>query len=89
MSRLGHRFGTATSWRAHTYKPAVSAAGLDPALRFHDLRHTCAPILIANGADDLMQRLDTRARGRRAGKTRDARGARAARGHLRVVADVR
>ena len=32
------------------YKPAVDAAGLDPNLRFHDLRHSCAAMLIANGA---------------------------------------
>ena len=28
------------------YKPAVRRAGLNPALRFHDLRHTCASLLI-------------------------------------------
>jgi integrase len=32
------------------FRPAVSAAGLDPRLRFHDLRHTCASLLIAQGA---------------------------------------
>jgi len=32
------------------FKPAVRAAGLDPRLRFHDLRHTCASLLIAQGA---------------------------------------
>ena len=31
------------------FVPAVKAAGLAPDLRFHDLRHTCAAILIANG----------------------------------------
>lgn len=31
------------------YKPAVAAAGLPAPLRFHDLRHTCAALLIANG----------------------------------------
>lgn len=31
------------------FKPAVAAAGLPPGLRFHDLRHTCAAILISNG----------------------------------------
>jgi integrase len=30
-------------------KPAVRASGLNPALRFHDLRHTCASQLIAAG----------------------------------------
>ncbi|CAN5755175.1 site-specific integrase [soil metagenome] len=32
------------------YVPAVARAGLPKGLRFHDLRHTCAAILIANGA---------------------------------------
>jgi integrase len=32
------------------FKPAVRAAGLNPRLRFHDLRHTCASLLIAQGA---------------------------------------
>jgi site-specific recombinase XerC len=30
------------------FEPAVAAAGLGP-LRFHDLRHTCAALLVANG----------------------------------------
>lgn len=33
-----------------TFKPAVVAAGLPPDVRFHDLRHTCAALLIAQGA---------------------------------------
>lgn len=33
-----------------TFKPAVKAAGLPDGLRFHDLRHTCAALLIAQGA---------------------------------------
>ncbi|MGZ5293273.1 MAG: tyrosine-type recombinase/integrase [Actinomycetota bacterium] len=38
------------SYRRH-YKPAVTRAGLDPDLRFHDLRHTCRRgLLIAQGA---------------------------------------
>lgn len=32
------------------FKPAVAAAGLPDGLRFHDLRHTCASLLIALGA---------------------------------------
>ena len=32
------------------FKPAVSRVGLTPGLRFHDLRHTCAALLIAQGA---------------------------------------
>jgi integrase len=36
-------------YRRH-FKPAVVRAGLDPRLRFHDLRHTCAALLIAQGA---------------------------------------
>lgn len=32
------------------FKPAVRTAGLDDGLRFHDLRHTCAALLIAQGA---------------------------------------
>jgi integrase len=33
-----------------SFKPAVRAAGLDPELRFHDLRHTCVGLLIERGA---------------------------------------
>jgi integrase len=42
-----------------TFKPAVRAAGLPDGLRFHDLRHTCAALLIAQGAHPraLMERL--------------------------------
>ena len=41
------------------FKPAVVRAGLPPALRFHDLRHTCAALLIAQGAHPraIMERL--------------------------------
>jgi integrase len=38
-----------TFYRRH-YKPAVDRAGLSPSLRFHDLRHICAALLIAQGA---------------------------------------
>lgn len=37
-------------FRRRYWKPAVEAAGLPSDLRFHDLRHTCASILIAEGA---------------------------------------
>jgi integrase len=33
-----------------TFRPAVRRAGLPPGLRFHDLRHTCAALLIAQRA---------------------------------------
>jgi integrase len=32
------------------YKPTLARAGLPKAIRFHDLRHTCAALLIAQGA---------------------------------------
>jgi integrase len=38
------------SFYPRQYKPAVERAGLPPTLRFHDLRHTCAALLIAQGA---------------------------------------
>jgi integrase len=41
------------------FRPAVARAGLDQRLRFHDLRHTCAALLIAQGAHPraIMERL--------------------------------
>lgn len=44
--------------RGH-FKPAVRRAGLPAGLRFHDLRHTCAALLIALGAHPraVMERL--------------------------------
>jgi len=39
-----------SNWYRRQFKPAVSAAGLDPRFRFHDLRHTCAALAIAQGA---------------------------------------
>jgi integrase len=39
-----------TGFRRAEWKPALAAAGLDTALRFHDLRHTAAGLLIAQGA---------------------------------------
>jgi integrase len=35
---------------AGIFKPAVARAGFPHRLRFHDLRHTCASLLIAQGA---------------------------------------
>lgn len=32
------------------FKPAVLRAGLDPRTRFHDMRHTAAALMIAEGA---------------------------------------
>lgn len=45
-------------YRRH-FKPAVLKADLNPRLRFHDLRHTCVAMLIADGAHpaEIMQRL--------------------------------
>ncbi|HEY2668299.1 MAG TPA: site-specific integrase, partial [Actinomycetota bacterium] len=37
-------------FRRSWFKPALDAAGLDGDLRFHDLRHTTAGLLIAQGA---------------------------------------
>ena len=39
-------------YRRH-FRPAVERAGLPCATRFHDLRHTCAALLIAQGAHPL------------------------------------
>jgi integrase len=36
------------SWQTHVFKTALSDAGL-PAIRFHDLRHTAATLLLAAG----------------------------------------
>lgn len=38
------------NFRRRHWKPALTTAGLPDRLRFHDLRHTCASILIAQGA---------------------------------------
>jgi integrase len=37
-------------FRRREWKPALREAGLDEGLRFHDLRHSCAGLLIAQGA---------------------------------------
>jgi integrase len=34
------------NFMARHFRPAVTAAGLPESLRFHDLRHTCAALLI-------------------------------------------
>ena len=44
-STLNHK----NFYRRH-FKPAVARADLPPAMRFHDLRHTCAALCIALGA---------------------------------------
>jgi integrase len=41
-----------TWYRVH-FQPAVRQAGLDPAPRFHDLRHTCVALLVKQGAHAL------------------------------------
>lgn len=38
-----------SNFRTRTWKPALAVAGIDPRLRMHDLRHTAASILIAQG----------------------------------------
>ena len=38
------------NFRRRHWKPTLSTAGVSERLRFHDLRHTCASILIAQGA---------------------------------------
>lgn len=45
------------NFRSRAWLPAVKAAGLSP-LRLHDLRHTCASLAIAAGADvKVLQRM--------------------------------
>jgi integrase len=39
-----------SNFRRRHWKPALASAELDGGVRFHDLRHTCASILIAQGA---------------------------------------
>jgi integrase len=39
-----------SNFRRHAFKPALERAGLDPETRFHDLRHTCAALMIEQGA---------------------------------------
>lgn len=38
-----------SNFRANVWRPAVERAGIDPPPRVHDLRHTCASWLIADG----------------------------------------
>ena len=53
-----HTMQQSPSWNRRYFKPATLEAGLD-GLRFHDLRHTCAALLIAQGAHPraIMERL--------------------------------
>lgn len=37
-------------WYQRRFRPAVARAELPPGLRFHDLRHTCAALMIADNA---------------------------------------
>jgi integrase len=39
-----------TTFMSRVFRPAVEAAGLPDGLRFHDLRHTAASLMIASGA---------------------------------------
>lgn len=39
-----------SNFRRHAFKPALISAGLDPETRFHDMRHTCAALMIEQGA---------------------------------------
>jgi len=47
------------NWRRRHFRPAVRRAGLPESLRYHDLRHTYASLLIAEGAHPraIMERL--------------------------------
>src|SRR3546814_14866685 len=38
-----------TNFYGRHFKPAVVRAGIDPTSRFHDLRHTAAALMIAEG----------------------------------------
>ena len=38
-----------SNFRTRIWKPALAATGIDPRLRMHDLRHTAASIMIAQG----------------------------------------
>ena len=49
VSPAGEPLRHGNFYRRH-FRPAVVKAGLDPATRFHDLRHTYAALLIAQGA---------------------------------------
>lgn len=42
-----------SNFRRRSFKPALEKAELDRGVRFHDLRHTCAALLIAGNANPL------------------------------------
>lgn len=39
------------NWRKRKFKPAAKKVGLSPRFRPYDLRHTCASLMLASGAD--------------------------------------
>jgi integrase len=47
-----------STFRQRVWRPALERAGIDTALRFHDLRHSCATWLVSDGLPvNIVQRL--------------------------------